>query len=72
VDGIRALLNSLGAPTAYAWRRGWAVDALRHGVPQTSVQAAAGWANGQMVSRYTTVLASELSIENFQRRWAVS
>ena len=41
----------IGVPSAHAWRRGWAVQALRNGVSETSVRAAAGWSSGAMVAR---------------------
>lgn len=44
---IQLMLRRLGAPSAHAWRRGWAVHALRSGVSQTSVQAATGWSPGR-------------------------
>jgi integrase/recombinase XerD len=69
-DAIQRILNRLGAPSAHAFRRGWTVDSLRAGVSQTSVQAAAGWTSGAMVSRYTRQLAGELALEEFGRRWA--
>ena len=59
----------MGVPTAHAWRRGWAVQALRNGVSETSVKAAAGWSSGEMVARYTRALSGELAIEEFQRSW---
>ena len=65
------VLVRLGAPSAHAFRRGWTVDSLRHGVSQTSVQSAAGWSGPAMVSRYCRQLAGELSMEEFSRRWAV-
>jgi integrase/recombinase XerD len=69
-QGIRGVLRRLGAPTPHSFRRGWAVESLKAGVSQTSVQAAAGWSSGAMVSRYTRALAGELAIEEFNRRWA--
>jgi integrase len=68
-DAIQRILDRLDAPSAHAFRRGWTVDSLKHGVSQTSVEAAAGWASGAMVSRYTRALAGELAIEEFSRRW---
>ena len=49
------------------WRRGWAVQALRNGVSETSVRAAAGWSSGAMVARYTRALSGELAVEEFRR-----
>jgi integrase len=46
-DAIPRILDRLDAPSAHAFRRGWTVDSLKHGVSQTSVQAAAGWASGR-------------------------
>ncbi len=68
-NAVRLLLQRLGAPSAHAWRRGWAVQALRNGVSETSVRAAAGWSSGAMVSRYTRALSGELAIDEFQRIW---
>lgn len=65
---IQLMLRRLGAPSAHAWRRGWAVQALRSGVSQTSVQAAAGWSSGAMVTRYTAAVSGELAISEFRRR----
>jgi len=68
-NAIRLCLQRLGAPSAHAWRRGWAVQALRNGVSETSVRAAAGWSSGAMVARYTRALSGELAVEEFQRIW---
>ena len=69
-NAIRLRLQRLGLPSAHAWRRGWAVQALRTGVSETSVRAAAGWSSGAMVARYTQALSGELAVEEFQRSWA--
>ena len=45
----------MGVPSAHAWRHGWAVQALRNGVSETSVRAAAGWSSGAMVARLKTL-----------------
>jgi integrase len=68
-NAIRLCLQRLGAPSAHAWRRGWAVQALRSGVSETSVRAAAGWSSGAMVARYTRALSGELAVKEFQRSW---
>jgi integrase/recombinase XerD len=68
-NGVRLLLQRLNVPSAHAWRRGWAVQALRNGVSETSVRAAAGWTSGAMVARYTSALSGELAVEEFQRSW---
>ena len=68
-NAIRLCLKRLGAPSAHAWRRGWAVQALRNGVSETSVRAAAGWSSGAMVARYTRTLSGELAVDEFQRSW---
>ena len=68
-NAIRLCLQRLGAPSAHAWRRGWAVQALRSGVSETSVRAAAGWSSGAMVARYTSALSGELAVKEFQRSW---
>ena len=66
---VRLILKRLNAPSAHAWRRGWAVESLRNGVSETSVRAAAGWSSGAMVARYTRALSGELAVEEFQRSW---
>lgn len=68
-NAIRLCLQRLGAPSAHAWRRGWAVQALRAGVSEASVKSAAGWASGAMVSRYTAALSAELALSEFHRSW---
>jgi integrase len=68
-DGIRSVLRRLGAPPAHAWRRGWAVHALRNGVSEVSVRTIAGWSSGAMVARYTAALSNELAVTEFQRLW---
>jgi len=69
-NAVRLLLRRLNAPSAHAWRRGWAVQALRNGVSEASVRAAAGWSSGAMVARYTHALSGELAVEEFQRSWS--
>lgn len=64
---IQLLLRRLDAPTAHAWRRGWAVQALRQGVSEASLKAAAGWSSGAMVARYTSAVSGELAISEFRR-----
>lgn len=64
---IQQLLRRLAAPSPHAWRRGWAVEALRSGVSETSLKAAAGWSSGAMVARYTSAVSGELAIVEFQR-----
>lgn len=64
---VQLLLRRLSAPTAHAWRRGWAVHALRHGVSEASVRAAAGWSSGAMVARYTNAVSGDLAIAEFRR-----
>jgi integrase len=71
-NAIRLRLARLGAPSAHAWRRGWAVESLRSGVSEASVKAAAGWGSGAMVSRYTLALSGELAIEEFRLKWQKS
>ena len=68
-NAVRLLLRRLEAPSAHAWRRGWTVNALRNGVSEASVRAAAGWSSGAMVARYTRALSGELAIDEFQRSW---
>jgi integrase len=70
-NAIRLCLQRLGAPSAHAWRRGWAVQSLRCGVSETSVRAAAGWSSGAMVARYTRALSGELAMDEFSRLWAM-
>lgn len=64
---LQRTLRRLGAPTAHAFRRGWAVNALQSGVSQVSVQAAGGWNNSAMVSRYVLAVSSQLAIHEFRR-----
>jgi integrase len=71
-NAIRLRLSRLGAPSAHAWRRGWAVHSLRAGVSEASLKSAAGWSSGAMVSRYTLALASEMSLAEFGRVWSVN
>jgi integrase/recombinase XerD len=71
-NAIRLCLQRLKAPSAHAWRRGWAVQSLRSGVSEASVRAVAGLSSGAMVTRYTQALSGELSIEEFQRSWGQS
>lgn len=66
-QAIQRRLNRMDAPTAHSFRRGWAVQALRDGVSQTSVQAAAGWRSGAMVSRYVSQVSGSLAIAEFSR-----
>jgi len=68
-NAVRLLLRRLNAPSAHAWRCGWAVQALRNGVSEASLRAAAGWSSGAMVARYTRALSGELAVEEFQRSW---
>lgn len=63
---IQLLLRRLGLPSAHAWRRGWAVQALRSGVSEASVRAAAGWSSGAMVARYTSAVSGQLAIDEFR------
>ena len=65
---IQQLLKRLQCPSAHAWRRGWAIEALRSGVSETSVKAAAGWSSGAMVARYTSAASGELAISEFRNR----
>jgi len=69
-NAVRLLLTRSGVPSAHAWRRGWAVNALSLGVSEASVRAAAGWSSGEMVSRYTRALAGDLAVNEFGRIWA--
>ena len=66
-DGIGAMLRRRGWPSAHAWRRGWAVYALRQGVSETSIRTAAGWKSGAMVARYTAALSEDLALHEFGR-----
>jgi integrase/recombinase XerD len=69
-NAIRLCLQRLQAPSAHAWRRGWAVQSLRLGVSEASVRAVAGWSSGAMVGRYTRTLSSELAVDEFERAWS--
>ena len=44
---------------AHAFRRTWAANAVRAGVPRMYVQAIGGWANPAMLDRYTEALQGE-------------
>lgn len=68
-NAIRLRLQRLETPSAHAWRRGWAVRALRMGVSEASVKTVAGWSSGAMVSRYTRALSSEIAVDEFSRIW---
>lgn len=68
-NAIRLYLARRGLPSAHAWRRGWAVAALKSGVSETSVRAVAGWSNGAMVARYTKRLSGEVALAEFSRQW---
>lgn len=68
-SGIRLMLQRNGLPPAHAWRRGWAVEALRAGISEASVRSAAGWTSGAMVARYTKALAEDLAVDEFRRSW---
>ncbi len=70
--GIRSVLRRQNAPPAHAWRRGWAVHALRNGVSEVSVRTIAGWSSGAMVARYTAALSNELAVVRFERFWVTS
>lgn len=68
-NAIRLCLRRLDAPSAHAWRRGWAVQALRLGVSESSVKVAAGWKTGAMVSRCTFSLATDIAVAEFELFW---
>jgi integrase len=65
---IQRRLNRIGAPSAHAFRRGWAVHALERGVSQTSIQTAAGWRSTSMVNRYVSQVSGSLAIGEFSRQ----
>ena len=65
-NAIQQLMKRLDAPSPHAWRRGWAVHALKRGISQVSVQSAAGWSSGAMVARYTSAMSAELAIDEFR------
>ena len=64
-NAIQQLMKRLDAPSPHAWRRCWAVHALKRGISQVSVQTAAGWSSGAMVARYTSAMSAELAIREF-------
>lgn len=68
-NSVRLMLRRHGLLPCHAWRRGWAVHALRSGVSEASVRSAAGWSSGAMVARYTRAKAGELAIDEFRRTW---
>lgn len=69
-NAIRLALQRAGLPACHAWRRGWAVSALRAGVSEASVRTVGGWSSGAMVHRYTRALSSDLARGEFARRWS--
>ena len=64
-NAIQQLMKRLNAPSPHAWRRGWAVHALKRGISQVSVQTAAGWSSGAMVARYTSAMSAEIAVSEF-------
>jgi integrase len=68
-NAIRLRLRRLDAPSAHAWRRGWAVQAMRSGISESSLKSAAGWSSGEMVSRYTLAQTGEIAIGEFRKSW---
>ena len=71
-NGVTLMLRRNSLLPAHAWRRGWTVHALRLGVSETSVRAAAGWSSGSMVSRYTLAVAGDLARAEFRRVFSSS
>jgi integrase len=69
-NAIRLYLARRTLPSAHAWRRGWAVAALKSGVSETSVRSVAGWSSGAMVARYTRKLSGEVAMAEFLARWS--
>ena len=69
-NSIRLMLRRYELLPCHAWRRGWAVHALRNGVSEASVRSAAGWSSGAMVARYTRAKAGELALDEFRRSWS--
>ena len=67
-QAIQRRLNRLGAPSAHAFRRGWAVRALQVGGSRTAWQAAAGWRSGAMVTRYVSQVSEVLALAEFSQR----
>jgi integrase len=65
-NAIQQLMKRLDPPSPHAWRRGWAVHALKRGISQASVQTAAGWPSGAMVARYRSAMSAELAISEFR------
>jgi site-specific recombinase XerD len=63
-DRNRKALTSI---TPHQFRRSFAVGWLVQGGSQTSLQSICGWANGQMVSRYTKFAAGELAMGEYRR-----
>jgi integrase len=54
-NAIRLALQRAGLPACHAWRRGWAVQALRSGISEASLRTAAGWCSGGTVYKCTEV-----------------
>jgi len=58
--------KNIHSPTAHDWRRGGPVRALRSGVSETSVRAAAAWSSGAMVARYTSAFLANWQSRSFK------
>ena len=56
----------IGMPL-HAFRRGMAVEWLRRGGSQVSLQALNGWRSGLMVSKYVRALSAELALDEHRR-----
>jgi integrase/recombinase XerC len=67
----RDVTDVLGAEyPPHSLQRGWAVESLRAGISQVTVQYAAGWASGAMCQRYVRTLSQELAVAEFRAKRA--
>ena len=67
---IRPHLQRLDAPTAHAWRRGRAIQALADVVSVALIGAAIGSSCWAMVSRFICALSGQFAVEEFQTSWS--
>jgi integrase len=68
-NAVRLMLQRTSLPSAHAWRRGWAVNSLKHGVSESTIRTVAGWSTSQMVSHYVRTHRTELAVREYHRLW---
>ena len=70
-EDLHRLFQRAGVPvkdTFHIFRRTFAANAVRQGIPRQYTQAIAGWSTSQMLDRYTAAMeAEEGAIEAFRR-----